>query len=333
MGKTEKSHTSQSLESLVDIVRTLRGENGCPWDRKQTPETMWKCLAEEVYELLEAIEDGDPGNVCEETGDVLFQLVFIAELYREKGDFNIAGSISKVREKMIRRHPHVYEKVYMKVRPNDCNDRLSKFVVADENDHAPAVPVYMKVRPNDCNGRLSNFVVADENDHAPAVPVILKNEDELREQWERIKKEEKKEAGKSAAASVLDSVPSGMPALLRSYKISERAVKAGFDWDDMSGVLKKVEEEWQEFGDALATGDKEAIATEFGDILFTLANVARFAGIHPETSLAKSTDKFEKRFRYMEREIGKKGAVLKDYSRQEIDILWEKAKKFYDCNC
>jgi len=261
------------LNSLVEIIQTLRGKNGCPWDRKQTPETMWKCLVEEVYELLEAIEDGNTNDICDETGDVLFQLVFIAEIYREQGFFDLSDCIAKSAKKMIRRHPHVY-------------------------------------------GDLG-----------------LKNEEELFQRWESIKGEEKEEAGKKRAESVLDSVPHGMPALLRSYKISERAVRSGFDWEDMDGVLEKVKEEWQEFTQAISRGEKDEISMEFGDILFTLANVARFAGIHPETALARSTDKFEKRFRLMESILAKKNRVLNDLSRTEKDSLWDEAKRVYDSDC
>lgn len=273
MGEKEKRDSEEGIDTLINIIQTLRGENGCPWDRKQTAKTMWKCLAEEVYELLEAIEDGDVNGVCDETGDVLFQLVFIAELYREKGNFDLSDCIARSAEKMIRRHPHVY-------------------------------------------GELE-----------------LKSEEELFQRWESIKREEKLEEGKQLAKSALDSVPKGMTALLRSYKISERAVRSGFDWDDMGGVMEKVEEEWGEFTQALAKGDKDEIALEFGDILFTLANVARFAGIHPETALARSTDKFEKRFRHMEALLAERNEGLKDLSRTEKDSLWEEAKKAYDCDC
>jgi len=266
VGKTEKNFTEQSINPLLKIIRTLRGENGCPWDKKQTPETMWKCLAEEVYELLDAIEAKEPSDVCDEMGDVLFQLVFIGELYREKGCFDISEVISRSAEKMVRRHPHVYK----------------------------------------------GLKINTEND--------------LYKCWENIKKQEKKDAGKKQLSSVLDSIPSNISSFLRSYKISERAAKSGFDWDNINEVLKKTEEEWQEFTEALATGDMDEIATEFGDILFTLSNVARFAKIHPETALARSTNKFEKRFRFMEKELIRKGVELKDLPRQEIDDLWGRAK-------
>ena len=245
-----------SLNSLIDIIQTLRGENGCPWDRKQTPQTMWKCLAEEMYELLEAIENGDSEEICDELGDVLFQLLFIAEIYRGKGSFDIDQSIAGSAAKMIRRHPHIY---------------------------------------------------GDKE---------LNNEQELWNLWERIKQDEKKEkdraggADRKEQASLLDSVPLGMPALMRAYKVSERAVRAGFDWKGMEELLAKASEEWEEFSRALETGSQNEINMEFGDVLFTLTNVAHLAGVHPEVALAASTGKFEKRFRYMEQQLSERGASL-----------------------
>ena len=127
-------------------------------------------------------------------------------------------------------------------------------------------------------------------------------------------------------ASILDSVPVGLPALLRAYRISERAAGAGFDWNDIKEVMTKTEEEWGEFNSAISEGEDEETSMEFGDILFTLVNVARFAGIHPETALGDSINKFEKRFKYMEKTLAKKGKHLEDVSREELDMLWEKAK-------
>ncbi|OQY00487.1 MAG: nucleoside triphosphate pyrophosphohydrolase [Desulfobacteraceae bacterium 4572_130] len=263
MIKIEKSNLKQDIGKLLQIIKKLRSKNGCPWDKKQTPETIWKCLVEEVYELLDAICHGNPAHICEETGDVLFQLLFIIELYSEKGYFDIDQLITKSSEKMIRRHPHIYK------------------------------------------------------------GFIIKNEYELKQMWETIKKQEKGEGEKS----IFDSVPSNMPALLRSYKISERAVNSGFDWDNITQVFKKVEEEWQEFLNALAKKNKKEISMEFGDVLFTMVNVARFAGIHPDTALAMATSKFEKRYKYMEKKLTKKKDNLNNLSQKEIDILWEEAKK------
>ncbi len=267
MEKTTQNRAEKGIDTLLEIIRKLRSKNGCPWDKKQTPETMWKCLAEEVYELLDAIEQDSPEDICDEMGDVLFQLVFIGELYREKQYFDFEKIISKSAEKMIRRHPHVYKNIK------------------------------------------------------------INSEADLHRCWEGIKQQEKKDAGKKQLNSVLDSVPSNMASFLRAYKISEKAARSGFDWNDINGVLKKAEEEWKEFITALTLGDKDEIATEFGDILFTLSNVARFAQIHPETALARSTDKFEKRFRLMEKHVAEKNMKLKDLTREEIDDLWNKSKK------
>ncbi len=260
----------EHLTPILDIIRTLRGGNGCPWDRRQTAASMWKCLAEEVYELGDAITDNAPDDISEEFGDVLFQLLFIAEIYREKGTFDLERCIEKTAGKMIRRHPHVY---------------------------------------------------GDE---------ILTDRAALTERWEGIKKAEKREAGRKEPQSALDSVPSGMPSMMRCHKISKSAAKEGFDWDSMEGVLEKAREEWQEFEAALRSGDAAGISEEFGDILFTLVNVARFAGIYPETALAGATSKFEKRYRYMESLLSEREAALKELSREEIDVLWEAAKKHYD---
>ena len=268
MGQTAcSSSEGRDIADLIRIIQTLRGENGCPWDRKQTPESMWKCLAEEVYELLEAIEEGDVDGVCEETGDVLFQVLFIAELYRENGGFDLTKSISRIAAKMVRRHPHVYG------------------------------------------------------------DVSLGDEKELWDRWDRIKKEEKADAGKACPASVLDAVPSGMPPMMRAFKVSEKAVRAGFDWQGMDEVLDKVQEEISEFREALAAGDATQVSMEFGDILFTLSNVARLAHIHPDTSLARATDKFEKRYRKMEKELAGRGLAPADVPRPELELLWDKAKK------
>ncbi len=172
----------ETLETLFDIIRTLRSEKGCAWDRKQTPETMWKCLAEETYELEEAITKQNLENICEELGDVLFQLVFILEIFQERKAFTISDVINHVATKMIRRHPHVY---------------------------------------------------ADAS---------VSTEQELTQQWEAIKVLENKENGQKRL-SVLDSVPKGMPSLIRALKVSKCAVKEGFDWDNIHEVLDTVKEE------------------------------------------------------------------------------------------
>jgi len=255
---------SIGIERLIKLVKILRGENGCPWDQKQTPESISVYIAEEVHELVHAIQSGNSDEVCEELGDVIFLIMFIAEIYKKAGLFDIKTAIDSVCDKMIRRHPHVFEDSTV----NSVGD--------------------------------------------------------IRKQWRKIKKTEK---GRSAKASILDSVPSGLPALMRAYRVSERAAGVGFDWDSIAGVLEKVDEEIDEFKDAVSEHNEKKIKTEFGDILFTLVNVARFAKIHPETALYDAIGKFEKRFQYMEKELSADGRDMESISYEDLELLWEKAKK------
>ena len=256
------------INSIIELIERLRSENGCPWDRKQTPKTIAVYLLEEVYELVDAIESKDPDGVCEELGDVLFHILFLSSLFREMGHFNIKDVVDLNVEKMTRRHPHVFG--------NESVDTV----------------------------------------------------EDVRARWHQIKKEEKSLAKE---ASILDSVPAGFPALMRAYRISERAAKTGFDWNDISGVMQKVEEEWSEFKAVLerenrAPTDQVFLALEFGDVLFTLVNVARFAHIHPETALKKKKKKFETRFKYMEKVIAERQRIIESVSQEEKDELWEQAK-------
>lgn len=273
----------KDISALIRLIERLRGENGCPWDRKQTPRTLVVYLIEEVYELVDAIESKSPEDVCEELGDVLFQILFIAHLYQEAGHFDLQDAARRNTRKMIRRHPHVFGQE------------------------------------------------------------TATTSEEVRQRWHTIKMTEKNHVEN---AGLLDSVPSGLPALIRAYRISERAARAGFDWKTISGVMEKVEEEWAEFKSevdkipqsGLQQDSKahEKLSLEFGDVLFTLVNVARFAKLHPETSLADSTRKFEKRFRHMEQAIAQNSRQLDSVSYTELNNLWEKAKKAeegkYDCN-
>ena len=258
----------ETIDRLFNIIQTLRSENGCAWDKKQTPETMWKCLAEEVYELEEAIVKQDLQNICEELGDVLFQLVFIMEIFQEKGDFTFSDVVGEVAKKMINRHPHVY---------GDAS---------------------------------------------------VSTKEELDRQWDKIKTEEKKSNGQKRV-SALDSVPKGMPSLMRALKVSNSAVKEGFDWDNIYEILESVKDEIREFESALDSGNQDEASMEFGDILFTLVNVARYAKFHPETALARSTAKFEGRFRVMEKELKQKDVKLADLSRGKKDLFWNRAKQSY----
>jgi len=259
--------SSASIERLEALIETLRGENGCPWDKKQTPETMARYLVEEVYELVDAIISKDAAAVCEEAGDVLFQLLFVINLFRESETFCLTDVVEKNLEKMIRRHPHVFG------------------------------------------------------------DATAKTPEKVRENWDKIKLKEKGGVGRH---SVLSSIPQSLPALLRASMVSERAAKTGFDWDDISGVMAKTMEEWGEFSTEVNHPEGESgsdtAAMEFGDILFTLVNVARFARIHPETALIRSIQKFEKRFNYMEEKAIEAGRDIDSLAIREMHNLWNEAK-------
>jgi len=261
------------IHNLLTLIDTLRGENGCPWDKEQTPGTMVLYLVEEVYELMSAIESGLPDAIKEELGDVLFQVFFIAKLLEETGGYDIQQVIQHSIDKMIHRHPHVF---------------------GDKNN--------------------------------------IHSAEDVKIQWHHIKNQEKKTGGKG---SVLDSIPQKLPALMRAYRISDRAASCGFDWNTIEDVLEKVKEEWQEFLVALDEKEqnkdyKERVSLEFGDILFTLVNVARFAKIHPETALTQAITKFEKRFRKMESILSEEGKILVSTSFEELNQQWEKVKKQED---
>jgi len=262
-----------TVQPVIHLIDRLRGDNGCPWDRKQTPKSLSVYLVEEMYELIDAIHADRSADICEEMGDVLFQLLFLVCLYRETGKFSLSDVITNTVDKMIRRHPHVFG-----------DDRLN-------------------------------------------------SSDEVRKQWQTIKQQEKSLTGKSG---VLDSIPRGLPALIRAYRVSERAARSGFDWKTLADVMKKVEEEWAEFihetdklppdNDKIPPDRLDRIGMEFGDILFSLVNVARFSRIHPETALADATHKFEKRFRHLEKTVSDQGLPLSTLSETQWNDYWEAAK-------
>lgn len=281
----------ETIDPILEIIRRLRGKNGCAWDRKQTPLTMWKCLAEELYELEEAIVNDDTDNICEEMGDVLFQLLFILEIFSENHQFEFSDVIHGVAEKMIRRHPHVYD---------------TAIVNTDEELH-----------------RQWDQIKAGEKENVRKKNA-LKNDAGIRSK-DFVQNEQTREVG-----SALDSVPKGMPGLLRALKVSKSAVKEGFDWENIHQVLDTVKEEIQEFETALETQSQDEAMMEFGDILFSLVNVARFAGFHPETALSSATAKFEGRFRLMEKSLAQKKINLKKLSSEEKELHWQQAKLRYD---
>jgi len=259
---------SPTFSAVLELIAALRAEDGCPWDRKQTPLSMTVYLIEEAFELVEAIRADHTADIQEEMGDVLFQILFLMSLYQQEGRFAPTDVLHQNLQKMIRRHPHVFG--------------TDKIETAGE----------VKVR------------------------------------WREIKQQEKQ----SESGSLMDSVPKGLPALLRAYRISERAAGIGFDWDHLNGVMAQAEAEWDEFKEELdcpngVVKDKAKATEEFGDVLFTLINVARIAGIHPETALSQSTGKFVRRFKRMESMAAAEGRTVAEVSREQLEKFWQKAKK------
>jgi tetrapyrrole methylase family protein / MazG family protein len=258
------------IQKLVDLVARLRGENGCPWDREQTRESLKPMLIEEAYEVLDALDGASPAELKEELGDLLFQVVFHAQIAQEKGEFRLADIIDRLHEKMVRRHPHV-------------------------------------------------FGGAD-----------LRTADDVLRNWEDIKAAERGTSSSSSpdsSRSLLDGMPSRLPALHQAYQMTAKASRVGFDWPDLEAILEKLQEETSETLEAHAAKDQARLIDETGDLLFVAVNVARFLGVDPETALRRSNRKFERRFRYVEAKIKNQGRELKDASLAEMDALWEEAKK------
>src|SRR5687767_1693309 len=261
------------IHKLVELVARLRGENGCPWDREQTRETLKPMLIEEAYEVLDALDASDPLELKEELGDLLFQVVFHAQIASERGEFQLSSVIDSLHEKMVRRHPHV-------------------------------------------------FGDAD-----------LKTTGEVLRNWEDIKAAERGAISSSrpdSEKSILDGIPSKLPALHEAYQITAKASRVGFDWNRLEDILLKLQEEMDEVLEARAEANPEKLAGEIGDLLFVAVNVARFLAIDPETALRRSNRKFVRRFRYVESQIKQQGRELKNASLAEMDALWEEAKAAED---
>ena len=251
---------SFALFDLIKLVESLRGPNGCPWDRKQTPRSMLVYLIEELYELADAIETENPDDICEELGDVLFHIFFMARMFHEMGHFSIHAVAAGITEKMIRRHPHVFG--------------------ATTIDHA----------------------------------------DDIVQNWHKIKRSEKTNAAKD---SILDSVPSKLPPLLRAYLLLERTARAGFDWNSVLENRGKSEKALSKLQLALSGAEQNMTDREIGDLIFMLVKFAQRVNIHPETALTGSLKRFEMRFKRFEKRILESGRDLEDIPDAEKREIWE----------
>ncbi|WP_029283301.1 nucleoside triphosphate pyrophosphohydrolase [Pedobacter sp. R20-19] len=256
-------HPAGAFNRLLTVLDTLRTQ--CPWDKKQTMETLRHLTIEETYELSDAILEGDLDEIKKELGDVMMHLVFYSRIASETSAFDITDVLNGVCDKLVNRHPHIYG------------------------------------------------------------DVEVQNEEDVKRNWEQIKL---KEGNKS----VLAGVPASLPALVKASRIQEKARGVGFDWEDKNQVWEKVEEELQEFKAEFNVADHTAIdiekaESEFGDVLFSLINYARFININPENALEKTNKKFIKRFQYLEEKAKENGKALADMTLAEMDIYWNQAKK------
>ena len=252
----------RSFDDLVTLMTRLRGPEGCPWDRKQTLPDLKPYVVEESYEVVDAIDRDDRAALAEELGDFLLQAVFIAEITREEGSFDIYDAVTAIYDKLVRRHPHVF---------GDVEARDAEQVLVN---------------------------------------------------WEKLKSDERKAENKG----VLSGVPQSLPALLRAGRLTEKAARVGFDWRRTEDVFDKLDEELGELHEAIGSGDPAKIHDELGDLLFTIANIARRLDVNAEEALQSTNRKFTRRFGAMETKVHGGGRNLDQLSLEEMDALWDEAK-------
>ncbi|WP_421806807.1 nucleoside triphosphate pyrophosphohydrolase [Flagellimonas sp.] len=247
-----------AFDRLLTIMDELREQ--CPWDRKQSMQSLRHLTIEETYELGDAILDNDLEEVKKELGDILLHIVFYAKIGSETQDFDIADVANGICEKLINRHPHIYG------------------------------------------------------------DVKVENEEEVMQNWENIKLKEGKK-------SVLEGVPNGLPSLVKANRIQDKVAGVGFDWEKPEQVFEKLQEELAELQEEVRTQDTDKMESEFGDVLFSMVNYARFLKINPENALERTNKKFIKRFQYLEQKAKENGKSIKDMTLTEMDVYWEEAKK------
>ena len=255
---SKRAEQLKAFDRLLTIMDELREQ--CPWDKKQTMESLRHLTIEEVYELGDAILDKDLDEIKKELGDVLLHIVFYSKIGSETNDFDIADVCHAICDKLVDRHPHIYGNVK------------------------------------------------------------VDNEDDVKRNWEQLKLKEGKK-------SVLEGVPRSLPSMVKANRIQDKVAGVGFDWEKPEQVFEKVEEELTELKLEIANGNQDKIESEFGDVLFSMINYARFLKVNPENALERTNKKFIKRFQYLEKKSTEINKPLKDMTLSEMDIFWEEAKK------
>jgi nucleoside triphosphate diphosphatase len=257
---------SERVKALLGLIARLRAPDGCAWDREQTFRTIAPYTIEEAYEVADAIERGDRAALKDELGDLLFQVVFHAQMASEEGAFGFDDIAEAIVTKMVRRHPHVFGAEAQRT--------------ADEQTVA----------------------------------------------WEALKAAERA-AASTGPARTLDGIAAGLPALLRAQKLQKRVARVGFEWPDLSGVFAKLDEEIGELKEAIASGSRDDMEAELGDVLFVLTNVAMKLGTDPETALRRTNAKFVRRFEAVEARLAERGKTPESSTLEEMDALWTEVKR------
>ena len=256
----------ERFAKLVELMRTLRSPVGCAWDREQTLASLRPFILEEAYEVVDAIDRNNLEDLCDELGDLLLEAVFVAQVCAEANEFTITDSANAINAKLIRRHPHVFDK--------DTARELSP--------------------------------------------------PEVKAQWEQIKSKER--GGRTTGGGLLDDIPDSLPSLMRASRIGERTAKVDFDWPSPRDVLKKVEEELTELREAINADEQDHVDEELGDLLFTLANLARKLNLDPESSLRSANQKFKRRFQLLEKNLSEQGRSLREATTDELEQEWRAVK-------
>tara|TARA_B100001013_G_scaffold70808_2_gene37336 strand:+ start:4551 stop:5429 length:879 start_codon:yes stop_codon:yes gene_type:complete len=278
-----------AIEKLVALMVMLRDQKlGCPWDLEQTIESLVPYTLEEVYEVVDAIDKNDMVELKDELGDLLFQVVFYAQIACEEGLFTFDDVADSITAKLIRRHPHVFPDATI-------GSFGSKSYIS------------------------SDQVVVNWE--------AIKQEEKIKKLQHRAQRgQTEKEDSTDAIASTLDDVPRSLPALERAYKLQKRAANTGFDWSDIAPVIEKLKEESAEFQSALETKNQQQIQAEIGDVLFTAVNLARHASVEPEIALRAANHRFEERFKWIETTLYSRDQTVNETNQEQLDELWEQAK-------